>query len=71
MQGNGSGGISVKTASACDNTFGFGLAGAIEIGLHLEKDRLERVLIVSNGGMDTVTIYDIESVFCLGLILMG
>jgi hypothetical protein len=42
MQGNGSGGISVKTASACDNTFGFALAGAIEIGLHLEKDRLEK-----------------------------
>ena len=71
MQGNGSGGILVKTASACDNTFGFALAGAIEIGLHLEKDRLERIFVVFHGGIDTVTISDIESVFSLGLIMVG
>ena len=40
-------------------------------GLEDKTDRLERILVVSNGGIDTVTISDIESVFCLGLILVG
>jgi hypothetical protein len=40
-------------------------------GLFLEKVRFGGILVTSDGGMETDTIFDKESVLCLGLILGG